>query len=215
MTVLCLDKQNKRWEIISHLFFCDTLDRIVEIQYNIGTNKAYQKVYSYEYNTAGQLHSVTDKKAHEVTVFEYDSAGRVQRSVVFDESERTNLYSSSMVYNDKSQLEYLFNYFDYVVGSGTAYGRMLYDYAYDDDGNISRVVLSDMNGLSLTSDPTYDNFGRVTTKATTAELNSVQKFYNTESYTFLANGSKTTTFVSQAVNTVRASSTGSAISTTT
>ena len=48
----------------SEKYLFDTLDRITEIQYNTGSGGAYETVYEYEYNTAGQLHSVTDKKAH-------------------------------------------------------------------------------------------------------------------------------------------------------
>ena len=78
---------------VSTSFLFDTLDRIAEIQYNTGENGAYETVYEYSYNTDGQLHSVTDLTKNEVTVYNYDSAGRLSNSYVFDKDTYRNLYS--------------------------------------------------------------------------------------------------------------------------
>ena len=42
-------------------YLYDSLDKIEEIQYNVGTGGAFETVYSYVYNSKGQLHSITDQ----------------------------------------------------------------------------------------------------------------------------------------------------------
>jgi YD repeat-containing protein len=206
----------------SEKYIYDTLDRISEIQYNTGSGGAYETVYEYAYNTEGQLHSVTDKTSGEVTVYEYDSAGRLQRSVVYDGDSYRNLYSSSIIYDEDSRIEYLFNYFDYVVGNNKAYEQLRYFYRYNDEGRIDKVLFNSSNvstgtgSLEITLDPNYDNLGRVTDKSVSVKINGVNKFYSKQTYSYFNyNTANTTPFVSQVTSTVKTSETGSTISSTT
>ena len=50
----------------------DALDRISEVQYNVGEGGAFETVYSYRYDAGGRLQSVTDHVNDEATVYCYD-----------------------------------------------------------------------------------------------------------------------------------------------
>ena len=48
-------------------YLYDEVDRISEICYNTGTGGAFETVYSYRYNSGGELHSITDHTSGETT----------------------------------------------------------------------------------------------------------------------------------------------------
>ena len=58
-------------------YLYDVLDRISQIQYNIGTNGAFETVYEYVYETSGRLHSVIDHSSDEVWLYKYDESGKL------------------------------------------------------------------------------------------------------------------------------------------
>ena len=58
-------------------YLYDVLDRVSEIQYNIGTGGAFETAYRYTYDTAGNLFSVEDVLSEENTVFRYSPSGKL------------------------------------------------------------------------------------------------------------------------------------------
>ena len=84
---------------LSVKYLYDMLDRVEEICYNTGVNGAYETVYSYAYDSRGNLSSVTDHRNHEVTVYKYDRAGRLDTSYTYNSETMLNQSGISMSYD--------------------------------------------------------------------------------------------------------------------
>ena len=61
-------------------YLYDVLDRIEKIQYNINGGNNFETVFSYEYDAQGRIRSITDHRTNEVTMYQYDSKGKLDSS---------------------------------------------------------------------------------------------------------------------------------------
>ena len=164
-------------------YIYDILDRISEIQYNIGENSSFETVYSYTYDSAGNIFSVTDHLNQEATVYKYDSQGKLDRYYVYDTEAYLNLYGTSVRYDEDSRVSMVFHYLDYSCPAdnyhGTTYSNSsYYSYSYDTDtGNLSIMRLNG-DAISGTITPQYDAFGRTTQRIVDISTNPDDDFYD-------------------------------------
>ncbi len=92
------------------------LDNIKEIWYteNEGTPTL---AYSYTYTAKGQLFSIEDCINGRTTVYEYDRNGRVVASSEYETESYTNIFGSSVYYDDETGFYYLNSrYYDPAIG---------------------------------------------------------------------------------------------------
>ena len=196
-------------------YIYDVLDRIAEVQYNTGSNKVFETVYSYTYDSAGNINSVTDYISNEVTLYKYDAAGKLMNSYVYDKDTYLNLYGTTVYYDEESRIDMVFHSFDYAYASGTTYDDLCYSYLYSPtNGSIERTRITG-DYISGTIDPVYDNFGRTSTKTIDFNINSSDAFYNKLSYDYVTYGSYESSWVSKVISEVRKGSSTSVLSTTT
>ena len=164
-------------------YIYDILDRISEIQYNIGENGSFETVYSYTYDSAGNIFSVTDHLNQEATVYKYDSQGKLDRYYVYDTEAYLNLYGTSVRYDEDSRVSMVFHYLDYSCPAdnyhGTTYSNSsYYSYNYDTDtGHLSTMRLNG-DSISGTIKPQYDAFGRTTQRIVDISTNPGDDFYD-------------------------------------
>ena len=202
-------------------YIYDILDRISEIQYNIGENNAFETVYSYTYDTAGNIYSISDHVNHETTLYKYDAEGKLVKSYVYDSETYLNQYGSKIYYDDQSRISMVFHYIDYACPAagyhGTTYSdSSYYSYWYDTvTGNLSQLTISG-DYLSGTIKPTYDNFGRTDHKEIDFNVNNSNAFYNYLNYAYKNDGTwGESGLIAQLVSEIRMNSDTSLISTTT
>ena len=196
-------------------YIYDVLDRISEVQYNTGTSGAFETVYSYTYDSAGNIYSVTDHTSNEVTMYKYDTAGKLMNSYVYDQDTYSNLYGTTVYYDEESRISTVFHSFDYAYASGITYDDTYYSYTYNlTTGNISRLNVSG-SYISGTIAPVYDYFGRTSTKTIDFNINGSDAFYNKLTYDYVTDGSFESAWVSQVVSEIRKGSSTSILSTTT
>ena len=194
----------------------DSLDRISEIKYN-RSDGTYATVYSYKYDTSGNLFSVTDHYYNKVTLYNYDSTGKLMSSYVYDAGTHLNEYGTIVYYDEQSRVNTVFHSFDYPSTSGVKYDQTHYFYAYGADGNIETIRIggSDISG---TINPTYDNFGRKTSKTVDFNINNTDAYYNKLTYDYKTHTSGSqvneSLLVSQIVSEIRKGSDSGVISTT-
>ena len=202
-------------------YLYDILDRITEIQYNIGENGAFETVYSYTYDSAGNIYSVTDHSSNEVTMYRYDSLGRFAKSYVYDADTYTNLYGKKVYYDEDSRISMVFHYLDYSCPAETYHGTTYSDSSYysywynDSTGNLRQLNVSG-DYISGTVKPTYDAFGRVDYKNIDFNVNNANAFYNYVNYEYVNDGDAwQSAWVSQMISEIRINSDTSVIATTT
>ena len=194
----------------------DSLDRISEIKYN-RSDGTYATVYSYKYDTSGNLFSVTDHYYNKVTLYNYDSTGKLMSSYVYDAGTHLNEYGTIVYYDEQSRVNTVFHSFDYPSTSGVKYDQTHYFYAYGADGNIETIRIGG-SYISGTINPTYDNFGRKTSKTVDFNINNTDAFYNKLTYDYKTHTSGSqvneSLLVSQIVSEIRKDSDSGVISTT-
>lgn len=196
-------------------YIYDVLDRVSKVQYNTGANGAFETVYSYTYDSAGNIYSVTDHTSDEVTLYKYDAAGKLMDSYVYDRNTYLNLYGTTIYYDEESRIDMVFHSFDYAYASGTTYDHAYYSYVYSTaNGNIEKLRYSG-DYISGSIDPVYDNFGRASTKTIDFNINSADAFFNKLTYDYVTDGSYESAWVSQVVSEIRKGSSTSLLSTTT
>ena len=111
-----------------------------EIQYNTGSNKAFETVYEYTYDARGNLFSVTDHISDEVTMYKYDALGKLISSFVYDHTTYNNLYGTRVIYDEQSRISYVYHGYDYKYPSGIINGGIDYSYWYvDSRGNQAEI----------------------------------------------------------------------------
>ena len=200
-------------------YLYDALDRVEEIQYNIGTNGAYQTVYTYRYTSAGLLYAVTDHINSTTTMYQYNSSGQLIQSYVYNQYAN-NQYQSTIAYDDQSRMRQLLYTFDSTAPNSTTFQDFLvYDYYYDDvKGTLSEVEYLDYNA-EVSAMPVYDFYGRVDYRSVTALIDNSAAFYNHVDYSYVtgvsdSGGTLQSGLISKVVSKVGASS-SSITSTTT
>ena len=190
----------------------DILDRIAEVQYNIGVGGAFETVYSYTYDSAGNVYSVTDHVNGEVTLYKYDALGKLVDSNVYDSETYLNLSGTTIYYNDESKISMVFYSFDYDHTSGTMYDNTWYSYTYSTtSGNIEKLTVSG-SYISGTINPVYDNFGRTSTRTIDFNINGADAFYNKLTYDYKTNGNNESALVSEWHSEVRIGSSTDVVS---
>lgn len=186
-------------------YLYDVLDRISQIQYNIGTNGAFETVYEYVYETSGRLHSVIDHSSDEVWLYKYDESGKLIHSVLYDKETYLTAYSKEVYYTDEGKVKLFSDNFDYNLSSLT----LMYSYAYNDDTqNIEKLTI---RGDKLVGEinPVYDNFGRTKNKTVKFSVSSSQVFKSNYEFTYVSGTDGEQSFlVSQQKNTVNDTVTG-------
>ena len=164
-------------------YIYDILDRISEIQYNIGENGSFETIYSYTYDSAGNIFSVTDHPNQEATVYKYDSQGRLDQYSVYDTESYLNLYGSSVIYDEDSRVSMVFHTLDYSCPADNYHGTTYYNYSYysynydTDTGHLSTMRLNG-DSISGTIKPQYDAFGRTTQRIVDISTNPGDDFYD-------------------------------------
>ena len=93
----------------------DALDRISEVQYNVGEGGAFKTVYTYTYDAGGRLFSVTDVRNEQSTVYRYDLVGNVLQTYVYNTEDYVNRYSTNVIYDERSRVSVVSHSFDYEV----------------------------------------------------------------------------------------------------
>lgn len=182
----------------------DTLERISEIKYRSGSSGSFTTAYSYTYDSAGHLRSVTDHSNNEVTMYEYDLTGKLLGSYVYDSTTNYNKNGTSVYYDaETSKVDIVFNSYDYKYSSGVDYDSTDYSYSYNSNtGNISELRTQG-DYISGTVKPVYDNLGRASSRVLDYNVNNSDAFYNKLTYSFESNGSYTSGRVSQVVSEIR------------
>ena len=197
-------------------YLYDALDRVSKIQYNTGSGNAFETVYEYTYDAAGNLFSITDHISDEVTMYKYDATGKLMDSYVYDLATYNNLYGTTVYYDDQSRVSVIFHGFDYKYNSGTSSDLTYYSYAYNaNNGNLSNMAVSG-DYLSGNVTPTYDNLGRTSQKIVDFNVNNADAFYNKLTYDYATSSDGYESGrVSQVISEVRKGSGTSVLSSTT
>ena len=163
----------------------DALDNIKEVWYN--DNGTETKAFEYTYTAYGQLAQFDNLLTGKSQVYKYDVDKRLVGYMEFDTDEMSNEFSSSILYNDKSQVSMVSYRMDYGHSTGVSCFNLSYYHSYNnEDGTINyySVTTDETNG---DIDYNYDGFKRLTSKVYDFHLksNSSVGYTNTVSYTFL------------------------------
>ena len=182
-------------------YYYDVLDRVEEIWYNNGSGSDYI-AYSYKYDTAGSLSSVTDHINNETTVYRYDASGKLMQSYVFDSETYKNLYGTRVYYDSQSRVSQINHTLDYSASTGMYGDTTKYLYTYNDITGYLGLMSVYSDYLSGNISPQYDNFGRVSTKTSTFNVNNASAFYNKLTFDYVTNNEKESVLVSQVISQV-------------
>ena len=180
----------------------DQLDRISEIQYNIGEDESFETVYRYAYNSAGSLYSVTDCVNQEVTVYQYDSTGRLLKTYLCDTETYLSRFNVSLTYDGHSRVDERVYYLDYeYTGDSIVENYLSYSYVYNDiTGNLSIIFIDGVDDCRVI--PIYDAFGRTKQKSIDF-YGDFGRFYNEINYTYATVSGSESMLVSQVESIVR------------
>ena len=156
----------------------------------IGAGSAYETVYSYKYDSKGNVFSVEDHRNSKVTVYEYDHENKPIRTYEYDSETYYYLYSVKVSYDEESRVAINEITFDYTYSNyNTYFDKIAYGYSYDNTtGNIDSIsidsgVVSDYS-LNGYINPVYDNFGRTTSKTIDFNIAGEDAFYNKLTYEY-------------------------------
>ena len=174
----------------------DELDRVSEVWYTEGTEDE-AKAYSYEYDANGNLYRFNDHTAGRVHVYKYDLNGNMLMAVEYAEDDFYNKFSTDITYDTENRPTYVYYGFDYADPTGGNDATFIYDYSYNDDSTLNKLLIKQNSSTVVTITPIYDALSRVTT-----QTNKVGSATNTINYQFKANGSNTSAQVSQMTSTV-------------
>ena len=183
LSVLTYGNGNKKGDKVKYVY--DSLDRISQIQYNVGVNNAFETVYAYDYDSCGNLYSVTDYRTGEVTMYRYDLAGKLINSYVYDSDTMRNLSGTMMQYDKESRLSGVDYCYDYTYSGGIADVKDSYSYIYDETtGNISRVNIHGAGARGALS-YSFDKFYRAQSKTVSLLVGNTDVFYNHITYDYV------------------------------
>ena len=172
----------------------DDLDRLKEIYYVVGSTPFIG--YRYSYDSNGNLISVEDVRENVVTYMEYDARGRLTGTST---AENGDLVSGSRIgYDEESRIQsYRFSMSIPLTNPGYRVGVSIEtSYFYNSDGSISNSSVSHLNYENRIT-PTYDAFGRTTTRETEVWLDNTYKFSLQTDYTYKSNGKAQSYLVSE------------------
>ena len=179
----------------------DELDRVAEVWYTEnGGSKT--KAYSYEYDANGNLYRFNDHASKRIHVYKYDLNGNMLMAVEYAEDDFYNKFSTDITYDTENRPTYVYYGFDYADPTGGNDATFIYDYSYNDDSTLNKLLIKQNSSTVVTITPTYDALSRVTT-----QTNKVGSATNTINYQFKANGSNTSARISQMTSTVGSTTT--------
>ena len=177
----------------------DVLSRLKKLTYVFnGVSSSY--IYTYDSN--GNLSKLEDENSGCILIYEYDNANRLVKCIEYNVNTMKNTAGTSYSYDQDSNLSFLWYDQDYLYDS-IEYGRLYhyYSYNYDDaDGSLTSVSIN-INGYPNTINAVlnyvYDGFGRYTSKSIATSGGT-----NTTTFSYLTNGSATSSLVSQYASTI-------------
>ena len=165
----------------------DELDRTSEMWYNTGEDGAYQRVYSYQYDTAGNLFSATDHINKQVTMYNYDPAGKLVLSYVYDLDASENQHTTEFDYDDQSRVEYQINRLNCSTSTGQSLHSTILDYFYDEETGLLKEMVLSYSSLDGTIEIDYEALQKPYNKAIAFSENSAQIFYQNVSFIYASN----------------------------
>ena len=123
-------------------------------------------------------------------------------AVEYAENDFYNKFSTDISYDTENRPTLVYYGFDYADPTGGNDATFIYDYSYNDDSTLSKLLIKQNSSTVVTITPTYDALSRVTT-----QTNKVGSATNTINYQFKANGSSTSAQVSQMTSKVGSTTT--------
>jgi len=180
----------------------DALDRIEKIQYNNNDGEGFVDAYEYLYDDNGNLVLLNDHLGNRTIANQFDTKGRIKRSVTYDGEAHESVYS--VTYDDQDRL-----WSESFVMPLLSNGNDAKFYRYYLYGNASEYyyVSSEYDRLEAIMTPTYDAFGRMPERKTEIFLNDSEEanLTLTNSYEFLTTNNETSALISQHTSTVGSS----------
>lgn len=139
----------------------DRLDRIAKVCYNTGEGTAFSDAYLYTYDSNGNINKITDLISDKITVFRYDSRGKLCEYYVNDSDSELKQSALYLSYDDEGRLKTQVYTRDYKYEAGAASTVVLNtDFSYDlTEGTLSRYIVEG-DGYSRDICYSYDGFGR-------------------------------------------------------
>ena len=149
---------------VSVKYVYDELDRISKVCYNAGSGTSFSDAYLYTYDSNGNLNKIEDLIADKVTIFRYDSRGRLCEYYVNDSDNELDQSALCLRYDEEGRLKTQIYTRYYKYGSGSiSYFSFDQNFTYNDiDGTLSGCVI-DGDGYSRAINYSYDDFGRLST----------------------------------------------------
>ena len=186
----------------------DKLGRTSEIKYftkqefEQGENGEPYSIYTYEYDSNGNLSKFTDLSNHTASLYFYDYTGKLVKTIDYDTNTNTVKSSNKYYYDDKSRLQNVFYYQDYLYNS-TSYDQLMqfYHYTYNDDDSLKALSI-DIEENDFSIDYTYDSLKRLTQRSYAAIVSGANNLVINEQYAFKTNGTRESLLVSDYIVTV-------------
>ena len=167
----------------------DNLERVIQTKYTSGTNV---KVYSYEYDSNGNLCKSIDSANGTTTIYKYNASGKLAKMIEYDTEEMKNNFGVSYGYDEESRLKNFHYNNDYLCGASNANLYNHYFFSYNSDESLRYMTVGVDGTEKYRLDYTYDNFSRY--------ANKVIDFGNiasTTTYSYLSSANATSALISQ------------------
>jgi len=170
----------------------DDLDRIIALRYNRLLSENPQ--YTFTYNGNGQLHSYTDTENLTTIFYKYDNYGRIIGTSQVDTGTNSELFSSSIRYNNVNLPDYLtynygsfikpytfnYNYYSNIIANiSLPSGGILY-YDYDDFERIEEKRIESSGSTLAGEEYTYKTISSNTSHV----VNNVKLLVTNKNYTY-------------------------------
>ncbi len=150
-------------------YIYDELDRIKEIQYNTSsTSTSFTTAYTYEYDANGNVSKITDMLSSQVTVFWYDSKGKLRNYYVNKRSDENDQSALYFYYDNEGRPVKREYYRDYNA-SGVTNAIAETGIVYNDDGSVASIG-TEVQGMIVSAEYSYDDLWR--TSATVWKIGS-------------------------------------------
>ena len=170
-------------------YLYDSLDRVEQVWYNKGEKYTdgtlkYTRVYSYSYNSAGALYSITDHRESLATYYQYDREGRVVRSYTADLDTDITQYGMQVGYDSESRLSHTWYAVDYAYPTGMYVDSTGYYYSYDAITGKLKTLKYKNGDIIAQIMPQYDALGRTTSRSVYVTDDYVDGFSSTYTYDY-------------------------------
>ena len=151
-------------------FLYDGVDRVVGICYNGSTTARF----SYIYNANGQITKHTDLSNGINYAYSYDADGKLTQTTAKRASDDRAFYHTVNRYDELNRLTYVYHYYGDTNAAPMSYTQYTYD---SENGAIKKVY---HGGAGVSTNYTYDAFGRLSVKQLGDSLGATS--YVTNSY---------------------------------